>query len=264
MVLKLIMAALLVLSQPASAIEWNTYEGPARGFPTLRDQSGKKIADGEFVQWNQNGRLHVRITYSAKGQRIEETAVFRQRPELVQEAWALRELRNGKLYRHFTVDFKAGKATAQKLEEGELKEWSDDFEAVAGQSFAGFGFTLAIRALHDQLVRGAQPQLQTVGFTPKPRAATVELQYAGVDRVRISGRTLRSERFIVHPKIPWIAKPFISVPDAQIWLTSPAPAAFLRWEGPLAEPDDPITRVDGLPGGPSGPAVPVATSGRRD
>jgi len=33
------------------------------------------------------------------------------------------------------------------------------------------------------------------------------------------------------------------------------PAGFLRWEGPLALPDDPMVRVDLLPGGQSGPAV---------
>ena len=49
---------------------------------------------------------------------------------------------------------------------------------------------------------------------------------------------------------------FVEAPDTQIWLTSPAPAGFLRWEGPLAEPDDPTLRVDLLPGGKSEPAKP--------
>jgi hypothetical protein len=39
-----------------------------------------------------------------------------------------------------------------------------------------------------------------------------------------------------------------------IWLTHEPPAAFLRWEGPLVEPDDPVVRVDLLPGGTSEPA----------
>jgi hypothetical protein len=78
----------------------------------------------------------------------------------------------------------------------------------------------------------------------------------------MDGRTIRGEHYIVHPKLPVIADLFVDVPDAHIWLTSPGPATFLRWEGPLAEPDDPIARVDLLPGGASGPAVPVATSGR--
>ena len=78
----------------------------------------------------------------------------------------------------------------------------------------------------------------------------------------MSNRTIDGDRFIVHAKVPAIAKLFVHVPDAVIWLTMP-PAGFLRWEGPLAEPDDPIVRVDLLPVASSGPAVPVATSGRK-
>ena len=37
--------------------------------------------------------------------------------------------------------------------------------------------------------------------------------------------------------------------DTQIWLASTMPAGFLRTEGPLVEPSDPIIRIDLLPGG---------------
>ena len=67
------------------------------------------------------------------------------------------------------------------------------------------------------------------------------------------------ERIVRSKVIPAIAKLFIKVPDAQIWLTTP-PAGFLRWEGAMAEPDDQIIRVDLLPGGTSEAAVPVATT----
>ena len=80
----------------------------------------------------------------------------------------------------------------------------------------------------------------------------------------MSGRVLQGERFIVHPKLPRIARLFVDAPDHQIWLTSSAPVSFLRWEGWLAEPSDPIARVDLLPGGPSEPAAPVGTPGPRD
>jgi len=88
----------------------------------------------------------------------------------------------------------------------------------------------------------------------------VAITYAGVDRVSMAERTLRGERFIVHPELPWIARFFVKVPDAQIWLTT-APATFLRWEGPLAEPTDALMRIDLLPGATSGAATPIATSG---
>lgn len=258
-----ILAALLFLTAPLAAVEWASFESVARGYPVLRDHTGQKIADGEFVQWTEKGRLHVRITYSGRTRRVVEYSVFRQRPELIQDAWSLREHRNGQLYRSFDVDFRAGKANAKKQDEGALKTWSEDIEVQQGRAFAGFGFTLATRALRSQLLRGQPMELQAVGFSPKPRVVNVDVSYAGRDRIRMADRTLMGERYVVHPKLPWIADLFVNVPDAQIWLTSPPPATFLRWEGPLAEPSDPITRVDLLPGGSSEAAVPVATSGRR-
>jgi hypothetical protein len=49
------------------------------------------------------------------------------------------------------------------------------------------------------------------------------------------------------------------VPDTQIWLTK-FPAGLLRWEGPVAEPNDAIIRVDLVPGAKSDPATPVDKS----
>lgn len=259
-----LLVSLMLPTAPVKAVEWPLLEGVARGFPALRDAAGKKIADGDFVQWVENDRLHVRITYAGQSRRIEENAVFRQRPELVQERWSLRELRSGKLYRQFTVDFTAGAASARKSEDGELKESSDDVKVDAGRAFAGFGFTLAARALRRRLIAGQHVELEAVGFTPKPRVVTVEMSFGGLDRLRMGDRTIRGERYIVHPKLPFVADLFVNVPDSHIWLTSPEPATFLRWEGPLAEPSDPITRVDLLPGGVSGPAVPISPSRQRE
>jgi hypothetical protein len=50
---------------------------------------------------------------------------------------------------------------------------------------------------------------------------------------------------------------FITVPDTKVWLTNPAPAGFLRWEGPILLPNDQLIRVDLLPGTNSGTAEPV-------
>ena len=72
--------------------------------------------------------------------------------------------------------------------------------------------------------------------------------------MRMSGRSLKGDRFIVHSEIPFIAKFFVTVPDTKIWLTNPAPAGFLRWEGPIVLPTDPVVRVDLLSGEKSGAA----------
>ena len=144
-----------------------------------------------------------------------------------------------------------------------MRRWSDTLKVPRGDTFAGFGFTMAAKALRGRLLKGETVELKAVGFTPAPKLVTVAMSYGGRDAVRMSGRTIPADHYIVHPKIPAIAKLFVKVPDAHIWLTTP-PAGFLRYEGTLAEPSDAVIRIDLLPGGPSEAAAPVATSGKRN
>jgi hypothetical protein len=252
----------MLVALPTSAIEWTSVEGTARGYPVMRDLTGRRLADGDFTQWVANDRLHVRIAYAFDGGRhAEEEVVFRQRPQLAQESWSFRELQGKEPTRTFAIDFATGAATAAKRDEkGEIKHWSETIKVDGGQTFAGFGFTLAIKALRDRLVKGEVITLKGIGFTPKPQIASTEVSYAGRDRIRMAGRVIVAEHFVVHPKVPAIAKLFVKVPDAQIWMTTP-PAGFLRWEGAMAEPSDQVIRVDMMPGATSEAATPVATSG---
>jgi len=256
-------AVALATVAPMRAIESKVFETAVRGYPVMRDASGKRIADGNFVQWIEKDRLHVQITYVGdNGSQFEETIVIRQRPELSQDSWRWRELDHGKPVRTFEVNLVSGAATASKLEKGEMKRWSDTVDVEPGNTFAGFGFTMAAKALRERLVKGETVELKAVGFNPQPKMVTVALSYNGRDTVRMSGRAIPAEHYVVHPKIPAVAKLFVKVPDAHIWLTTP-PAGFLRYEGALAEPGDAMIRIDLLPGGPSEAATPVATSGTR-
>jgi hypothetical protein len=128
----------------------------------------------------------------------------------------------------------------------------------------GFGFSLALSNLRKRLLSGEQVQLKAVGFsefpTLGPQVVTVTISHRGVQRMRMGGRSPKGDRFIIHPEIPFIAKFFVSVPETKIWLTNPAPAGFLRWEGPIVLPTDPIVRVDLLSGEKSGPAESVGSS----
>ena len=116
--------------------------------------------------------------------------------------------------------------------------------------------------MRKRLINGEKVELKAVGFAPKPQVATVRISHGGVDKMEMSGRLLKGDRFVIHPEIPLIAKLFVHVPDTQIWLTNP-PAGFLRWEGPTVLPSDPIIRVDLVSGAKSGTAEPVGTSGRQ-
>jgi hypothetical protein len=249
--------AALPPEDPAEA-ETTGIEGEAHGFPVMRTLEGQPLAEGDFTQWLEEDRLHVRIRYDFDASHwIEERSVIQQEPSLVQERWTWVEMRDGAVERRFEVDFLAGDATAEKREDGELRRWSKHVDVEPGRAFAGAAWALAIKSVRSRLVDGEALEFQTVGFTPKPRAAKVEITHDGLDRLPMSGRTLAGDRFRIHAKIPWILEVFVDVPDSRIWLVHPAPAAFLRWEGPLAEPDDELVRVDLLPGEPSGAATPA-------
>ena len=144
---------------------------------------------------------------------------------------------------------------------------SEKIEIEPGRTFAGFGFTIALANLRKRLLKGEQVQLKAVGFSPfptlKPQVVTVTVSHSGVDRMRMAGRTPTGDRFIIHPEIPFIAKLFVNVPDTKVWLTNPAPAGFLRWEGPIVVPNDPLIRVDLLSGTKSGPAQASAKTSSR-
>src|SRR4051794_30964543 len=249
------------LTRTASALEPTEFAGPAHGYPAFRDLNGKTLGDGEFLQWLEDGKLHIKISYRFKdGRRIEETGLLRQKPEIVQDAWSWRESKGGETLRAFAVDFGAGTATAEKRENGEVKHWEEKIDVQPGQTFAGFGFTVALQNLRARLLKGEHISLKAVGFSPKPRVVTVDISHAGVDRMEMGGRSVEGDHFVIHPDIPAIAKLFVSVPDNQIWLTHPAPAGFLRVEGPVSEPNDQIVRIDLLPGESSGVAHAVKES----
>jgi hypothetical protein len=63
----------------------------------------------------------------------------------------------------------------------------------------------------------------------------------------MAGRTIGADPYTIHPEIPAIARLFVTAPDQKVWLYATGPAAFLRYEGPLVEPKDPLIRVDTIP-----------------
>src|SRR5205814_2454157 len=212
---------------PVYALKVTEPAAASHGYPGLCDINGKKLADGEFRQWMENGRLHVVITYEfPDGQFFEENAVFRQEPELIQEKWSWKELKNEKPQREFAADFLAGTASAHILKDN--KDMTDKIDIVPGQTFAGFGFTIALGNLRPRLLKGEQIELKAVGFSPiptlKPQVVTVKGSHAGLDKMKMSGRFLRVDNFVIHPEVPTTAKLFIKVPDTHIWLTAGRPA----------------------------------------
>ena len=135
-----------VIVAPVSALKVTEPAGAAHGYPALYDINGKKLADSEFRQWVENNRLHVVITHKfSAGEVYEEHGQFRQQPELIQEQWSWKELKNGTSQREFAVDFLAGIASVRIRQDH--KDVSKRISIEPGRTFAGFGFSLALSNL---------------------------------------------------------------------------------------------------------------------
>ena len=129
------------LTLAAFAIEVTEPAGAAHGYPGLCDINGKKLADSEFRQWEENNRLHVVITHKfSAGEVYEEHAQFRQQPELVQEKWSWKESKHGRSQREFAVDFLTGIASAHISQDH--KDVSKKINIEPSRTFAGLGLAL--------------------------------------------------------------------------------------------------------------------------
>jgi hypothetical protein len=223
--------------------------GTLHGFPSMSDAAGRVIADGELSQELKGDRLTVKARWVfADGLRAEEHDAFRVGQEVVQEQYAWIETREGQELRRFEVDLTTGKAlAATRSSKGKVKREEAKLKVPHGRSFAGFG--VALVASQFLLEAGAHAELTVVAFTPKPRAVTLEVRRDGEEHIPVAGRSIRCNRYTLHPRIPFPQKLFAGVRDARLWLTHSEPPALVRAEQNLATKDDPVVIIDVTPRG---------------
>src|ERR1700737_3204397 len=124
----------------AGAVELRNPQADLHGFPSMQDESGALIADGELTQRKQGSRLVVHATWRFRdGRVVVEDAVFALRPELAQQSFRWVETRGKSELRRFEADFRSPKANAQKLEGTEPKRWDNRLDVEPGKPFTGFG-----------------------------------------------------------------------------------------------------------------------------
>jgi hypothetical protein len=239
-----LIASLLLAVIPAGQ------EGDAQAFTSLTDEHGKSLADGRYSQWVKDGILHIEARYDFPGGRTAvEQATLRLEPKVEQLSWRWTEKNGQTPLREMSIDFLTGNAHSDHF--ADKKHWDETVKITPGYTFAGIGFITAVKAMRERMKPGEWAELHAIAMTPKPREATVKVTHDGPQRIRMADRTLDADRFTIHPEVPAIAKLFVKVADEHIWLVAGKPAAFLRYEGPLCESDDPIVHVDLIAGPPA-------------
>ena len=223
------------------------HEGDAQAITALVDvASGRTIADGRYAQWVAGDVLHIEARYDfPDGRTVVERAEVRLHPQLEQQAWSWVEHDGRGVVREYTVDFRTGNAEANRADQ--KKRWKEHLDIEPGKTFAGIAFVAVIKAVRAEVEPGQKIELKAVAFTSKPRIAPVEVIREKAQTLSMAGRKIAGDRWTIHPDIPAVAKIFVKAPDQHVWLFATGPAAFLRYEGPLAEPDDPVIRVDLIP-----------------
>jgi len=229
------------------AVVPHSQEGDAQAITSLLDAStGASLADGRYAQEVVGGVLRIEARYDfPDGRTIVEHAAVRLSPQLEQESWDWTERRGADVIRQYEVDFRSRHAVSTRVDQH--KRWKEDLDIEPGKTFAGIAFVAVIKQLRKELAPGQKVELKAVAVTPRPRTVGVEVIRSGVEDVRMAGRTLSGDHYTIHPQVPAIAKLFVKAPDQHVWLFGEGPPAFLRFQGPLAEPDDPLIRVDLIP-----------------
>jgi hypothetical protein len=241
--------ALAVLLASAGPVPVRLAPGALHGFPSLADEAGKVIADGELSQELRGEVLRVHLRWAfADGRRVEERAEFRVGAHLTQTRFSWVETAGEVEVRRFEVDFTDGRATAAVRGGGGEPERHDTrLDLPDARAFTGYGTALAVSQL--ELPDGGEAELTFVAFTPKPRTVTLAVRRRGEERIEAHGRSIRCDRFVLHPKIPFPVSLFARARDAHLWFTHDPPAALVRAEQNLVEKDDPVVVVDVIPRG---------------
>ncbi|HYO58877.1 hypothetical protein [Archangium sp.] len=238
---------LLALASPAWAMETLFPEKDATRALAVSTPDGTPLGEGSLTQWNEGDRLHVVLTYRYEdGRHIDESAVFRHQPELVQERWTWRERMGGQTTRQFAIDFGTGHATGFTHQDGKTRRYDERLKVEPGRTFAGAGFAVAAKNLLPRLRQGEDVKLQVLAFTPKPRKAQVKLSLEGTESLGRGGKTLTADRVVIHPEIG-LASLIVKAPDAYLYFAGSEPPVMVGGEGPLLGPGDPRVRTEYLP-----------------
>jgi hypothetical protein len=251
LVLFLLLVARLAGADEPKPVSPRHVLGTLHGFPSMSDAGGQVIADGELTQERAGDRLQVKIRWTfGDGRQAEERDEFQVDKTLVQRRFSWVESRKGKELRRFEIDFPAGTGLAITHDEkGEATREESKLDLPAARCFAGYGTALAVSEL--SIGAGGDARITFVAFTPKPRTVTLKVSRDKQERLSVAGRPIDTDRYALHPEIPFPANVFVSAQDAYLWFTHTRPAVLVRAEQNLIAKDDPRVVIDVTPRGPA-------------
>lgn len=240
----------LAFASAAAAIPLRYTEGDLRGLPEMRDLRGQLLGRGNFAQRVDERGIHIKVTYDQlNGDRIEETTTLStESGDLAQRAWSWQRASGGQVVERYVMDFDTGMGRTLLVRNGRREERREHLTVVKGQTFAGIGFTLALKNIYPRLAHGERVELEGIAFTPTPRKAKVLVSSAGVETVRSGGRSVRADHLVIHPQVPKVAKLFVNVPDSDLWFLRGQPPGFVRANVQMQSLG--MVRINSVPSGP--------------
>jgi hypothetical protein len=245
-------ALALLLAAPAPAPVPNRFPpGTLHGFPSLSDEAGNVLADGELAQTLQGRRLHVRLRWVFRdGRAAVEEDEFEVGEHLVQRRFSWVESRGAVELRRLEADLATGKASAvRRGDDGKEERDDTKLDLPAAGAFAGYGTALAVSQLG--LGPGARAELGFVAFAPGPRLVILGVTRDGEESIAAAGRKIPCDRFTLHPEVGWLVRLVAHPKDAHLWFTHEGPPALVRAAQNLATKDDAVVVVDVIPRGPA-------------
>jgi hypothetical protein len=217
-------------------------EGIGRGFPVLRDATGRTIAHGDLMQVPRGDRIENRLTFRFRdGSFYDEQVVFSQRD--VFTLLSYRIVQRGPSFPETieaSIDRESGRYAVRYRDEEDSPEVfvAGDFQ-MPEDVYNGLLSTLL-----KNLPAGGSATVQIIAFTPKPRPVKMLLMPASQDTLLMGEAAVTSTRFLVKPQLGLFASLLVAdIPDIRIWVAGGEAPAFLRFEGPLYFMG-PVWRID--------------------
>lgn len=220
-------------------------EGMVRGFLTLSDTSGARLASGDFLQTRNGDEVKCRTVLNFKdGSVHDESAVFTQQRVFMMQSYNLvqkgpsfkddMEISLERATGRYQVKVKARKTGQEKVYKGKLDLPPDVYNGM-------------VPTVVKNIPRGGKESVHIVGFTPAPRVLRLDINPSGEDRLMVGDLNKSAVHYILKPKLGMLTVPATLLgrtpPDNHLWVITADVPAFVKFEGPLYT-DGPIWRVE--------------------